>query len=62
MFTYQYTNITSVMRRKEGFNEVFANSYVKYREKNSGVHLVLLDKTFPLKIVKLKVEQLKINY
>lgn len=44
MFTYQYTNITSVMRKKEGFNEVFANSYVKYREKNSGVHLVLLDK------------------
>lgn len=44
MFTYQYTNIAFVMRKKEAFNEVFANSYVKYTEKNSGGHLVLLDK------------------
>lgn len=44
MFTYQYTNITFVMRKKKAFNEVFTNSYVKYREENSGGHLVLLDK------------------
>lgn len=44
MFTYQYTNITFVMRKKKAFNEVFTNSYVKYREENSGGHLILLDK------------------
>ena len=41
MFTYQYTNLTFLMRKKEAFNEVFTSSYVKYREKNSGGHLVL---------------------
>lgn len=30
--------------KNETFNKAFANSYVKYREKISGDHLVLLDK------------------
>ena len=43
MAAYQYISITFVMRKK-AFNKAFANSYVKYRKKNSGGHLVLLDK------------------
>lgn len=33
-----------IAQKKEAFNKTFANSYVKYREKNSEGHLVLLDK------------------
>ena len=46
MFAYYHTSIAFVMRKMK-LNKAFANSYVKYREKISGDHLVLLDKNFP---------------
>lgn len=46
MFAYPNTKSTFVMREKEAFNEVFADSYVKYGEKNSRGQLFLLN-NFP---------------